>query len=465
MTALVPSQSGLASLGTDARLGIDCAGLPTPIAFTLGTISDGICVCCCESRPSLPVTLLGNAVLSAANRIYRKLDPGSALKIAIDGGVKRRRLDRVGMLQEVLPGAKESALAALDAALWPGAPQLSFMERALGARRGAQAWDDLTIEVRTRSRFFSALVRDTLSSIFDQLDRIDEQSGKRVLAAVGPGCAISSLFRGRVAQTGEDLKRILQQPGSELGPPPPDKAGDGRMNPKGIPIFYGSMSRDTCIAELRPPVGSIAVTARFEICRPLTLLDLDALHQQVSLQAHPLDPAYSSELERNQFIREFVSLAQRPVLPRDHLDDYLPTQVVAEYLSEQERNPIDGMVYPSAQIRSGSPNVVLFNHASSLDLSSQSLRYGYVHTRGSHSVHDVREGIVVAEEDDGHSRKFENDPSPDTPRRSPALKLARDSIVVECIDEAVYKRSKVPVLNADFGRLISPNSEEPDRSS
>ena len=46
------------------------------------------------------------------------------------------------------------------------------------------------------------------------------------------------------------------------------------MNPAGITAFYGAFDLDTCIAELRPAVGNVVVSARFELTEPLCVLDI-----------------------------------------------------------------------------------------------------------------------------------------------------------------------------------------------
>ena len=46
------------------------------------------------------------------------------------------------------------------------------------------------------------------------------------------------------------------------------------MNAQGIPVFYGAMEESTCVSEVRPPVGSYVVLAKFELLRPMRLLDL-----------------------------------------------------------------------------------------------------------------------------------------------------------------------------------------------
>lgn len=52
-----------------------------------------------------------------------------------------------------------------------------------------------------------------------------------------------------------ERSEITANPARNLGAPPKVRAGEGRMNPAGVPAFYGAFERETCVAELRPPVG------------------------------------------------------------------------------------------------------------------------------------------------------------------------------------------------------------------
>jgi hypothetical protein len=67
------------------------------------------------------------------------------------------------------------------------------------------------------------------------------------------------------------------RPDRHLGSPPSGAAAAGRMNARGISVFYGANDPRVALAEVRPPVGSRVAVARFEIIRPLRLLDLTAL--------------------------------------------------------------------------------------------------------------------------------------------------------------------------------------------
>ena len=132
-------------------------------------------------------------------------------------------------------------------------------------------------------------------------------------------------------------------------------------------MFYGAEDLDTCIAEVRPPVGSYVASAEFEITKTLKILDLEQMRALYLRGASVFQPDYKSLVERADFLGELVEILSRPIMPRDERLDYLPTQAVAEYLSEKFEPPIDGLRFPSAQTGGTGRNVVLFPKSSAVE--------------------------------------------------------------------------------------------------
>lgn len=52
------------------------------------------------------------------------------------------------------------------------------------------------------------------------------------------------VFRARRCDTASAYDAIIQNPAAELGPPPQEFAGAGRMNPQGLAAFYGAFDRE-----------------------------------------------------------------------------------------------------------------------------------------------------------------------------------------------------------------------------
>jgi hypothetical protein len=136
----------------------------------------------------------------------------------------------------------------------------------------------------------------------------------------------------------------------------------------------------TCIAEIRPPVGSHVVIARFDVLRPLRLLDCEAL-DRLTINASPFDPHFVAKRDRAEFLRSFSDQIARPVLPGDEVLGYVPTQVIAEYLAERLVQPIDGIFFKSTQRGSAAGNVMLFNRAARVEPFPHHSHYIEAHIR------------------------------------------------------------------------------------
>jgi len=150
----------------------------------------------------------------------------------------------------------------------------------------------------------------------------------------------------------------------ELGPPPTDKAlYSNRMSPAGISMFYGALDAETAQAEVvaahrkRPKA---VTTGEFQTLRPLNLVDLVDL---------PALPSLFNERRRHlrgpiRFLHDFATAIAEPVSvdAEEHIE-YVPTQIVTEYIREvlpaRSGQPVDGILYRSAQ-REGGVNVVVF---------------------------------------------------------------------------------------------------------
>jgi hypothetical protein len=138
------------------------------------------------------------------------------------------------------------------------------------------------------------------------------------------------------------------------------------MNPPGVSVFYGAFERETCIAEIRLPVGSSGITGKFEIIKPLRVLDMtvfDGPHHSLSM----FDPQYQRDVSHRLFLRDLHWEIRKPVLTRDEPIEYLPTQVIAEYLANRFDPRIDGIIYNSTQTDGQGLNIVIFNHASGVE--------------------------------------------------------------------------------------------------
>lgn len=221
-------------------------------------------------------------------------------------------------------------------------------------------WLHLQEELAHRRRFFSASAQFLFSKLFEGVEELEvwdaeADTWQPVLRHVPTGTAV---FRAREVKSEAKLRDIVQHPVRELGAPPPVLSTGGRMNANGIVVFYAAMDQESCLAEMRPPLGSKVLIGEFRTTRPLRVLDFQRLEQARPSELSYFDPQFASERERAIFLRRLHSLISRPVVPgREH--DYLITQTMAEYLAHVHQPALDGVMFRSVQ-RAGGVNIVLF---------------------------------------------------------------------------------------------------------
>jgi hypothetical protein len=229
-----------------------------------------------------------------------------------------------------------------------------------------EEWRSFENTLKTEARFFSRTAAKHLSSIFDGIDELLTRDGHPLVVDAGPGTDFHTLYRARVFQSDDKLEAALCRPDTQLGSPPPLLAAAGRMNARGISVFYGANDQKTAIAEVRPPVGSQVAVAQFEIIRELRLLDLTAL-SDVRVTGSIFDFGLAGRMERAVFLRSLSRRITRPVMPDDEPFEYLATQAVADFLATESSVPIDGIIFPSVQAAGDVLNVVLFHKAACIE--------------------------------------------------------------------------------------------------
>ncbi len=223
-----------------------------------------------------------------------------------------------------------------------------------------EQWRSFERSLKTESRFF--IRKECLLSIFSGIEKMSSTDGKPLVIDAGPETNITAIYRARIFQSEERLKEALCRPDLHIGPPPAPLASAGRMNAHGISVFYGANNPDVAIAEVRPPVGSHVAVARFDIIRPLRLLDLTALGKVVE-GGSVFDPGLATRLEYATFLLSLYQRMIRPIMPDDQDFEYLPTQAIADFLATENEPVLDGILYPSVQIEGDVLNVVLFHKA------------------------------------------------------------------------------------------------------
>lgn len=220
-------------------------------------------------------------------------------------------------------------------------------------------WRELQEELLHRSRFFSRSTYEFLCDLFEGVQQIKGYDGP-IVETLEPE-KFAGIYRARVAYDESDVQKILEGLPHQLGALRGRGVGAGRMNAAGVTVMYGALEEDTCIAEVRAPVGSLVVIGKFKLLRPIRVLNLKRLercYERISL----FDPNARKLSDRMAFLR---SLSQRLTVPvfshTAHLD-YLVTQCISEYIAAMEPK-VDGVAFASAQAGKDAMNVVLFDDA------------------------------------------------------------------------------------------------------
>lgn len=336
-----------------------------------------------------------------------------------------------------------------------------------GCEEFSQKWNEFENGLKTEARFFSLSAKVTLDEIFAGLLNLWTTEGRYVVANAGPKAGIKFLYRARVfAGDDEGLQEALKYPWKHLGPPPMRSANAGRMNARGISVFYGAMDAATALAEVRPPVGSQVVIAKFILERPLKLLDVEAL-KSVATAGSIFDPNYLARIQRANFLRILSNRISRPVMPNEEAFEYLATQAVADYLATEAN--LDGIIFPSVQVGHTASNVVLFHRSSRVE--------GIELQKGTEISIDLEQHDDDDDAPDYHVWEVvfpppataQKEPSPLdfdilTPfhepldSRPPSLKIDLDSVTVHDIKAVKFSAKEYPV---DRLHAVMPESEPP----
>lgn len=317
-----------------------------------------------------------------------------------------------------------------------------------------EAWSDFERSLKSEARFFSRTAADYLTNVFRGIEGMTATDGRSLVIDGGPGTELATVFRARAFQSDDKLIAALCRPDQQLGSPPAVLAASGRMNARGISVFYGASEARAAIAEVRPPVGSQVAVARFEITRPVRLLDLTALGD-VAEGGSVFDDRLAGRLGRAMFLRSLSQRITRPVMPDDEAFEYLPTQAIADFLATENQPPIDGIVFPSVQAAGNVLNLVLFHKVARVaaialpDGTDIEARTGQMYEEGWETEYSVIERVPrpappADDDEDGTWPSLISFAGgvwvpPDPDYREAALRIDLDSVVVHQVRRVEFE--------------------------
>lgn len=217
-------------------------------------------------------------------------------------------------------------------------------------QRFSLAWKDFCRKVQFQRRFFE--IKEPLDDLFGSPIEYETGSIKPVYdLPVG-----EKIYRARLLDDHFTEDHLNENPSKCLGAPPKKDARAGRMNVEYIPAFYAAFSEETAIAEVRPGIGEEIAIGEFVSRCKLRVFDFTAF----STFRSGLGVKYMSH-SRYDFIQQMEEEISRPVLPYEKQREYIPTQIVAEYIKEYFE--CDGIIFRSSMITGHTKerrNIVLF---------------------------------------------------------------------------------------------------------
>lgn len=329
------------------------------------------CSFCRKVKPVAEVAAVASAADERLTEIARRIIPFED-PVDLDAGVRwesdGRRLGELvaANLSRAAQGVSESITKHLLAMgkqrrtesrepAWSGRHRYTVALLPYSHAELEELWTQYRNLVDGGVRFFNDDAREFLDELFEAMHRL-KMRGLFKDEGLTRELKVSQIFRARVANTDEDVAKILTNPMRELNAPPPRLARTGRMNAERVAVFYGAFDKDTAVAEMRPAIGGQIVVGQFSMTRPLKVLDMPMLELASGATISIWDPAFKKRSAMRALLRRLHERVKRPVAPgAEH--EYLATQMLAEYLSVYKG--VDGVVFGSAQ-HEGGRNVVFF---------------------------------------------------------------------------------------------------------
>lgn len=211
-------------------------------------------------------------------------------------------------------------------------------------RFGLSQWQTFCENVKHKARYFSHPgfnVQEALQN-FSQLFKKLKYSES------------IEIYRARKVSSLQEKITIESNPSCELGKVPIHYAKNNRFSPVGISYGYFALDKITALKETRIATGNYAI-GKFSITSDLNLIDFrqSTMKEKVNIFNDQLDESLYCQ---QKFILEFLKDVSKPICDDDQLLEYVPTQIMAEYIWHLG---YDGFLFDSSQGEHG-VNVVIF---------------------------------------------------------------------------------------------------------
>ena len=309
--------------------------------------------CCdfCGSGPAAPLdTLLGAFVKGLRNEYEDAID-GVGWDGREGGYQWNPQWDTYDLIESVHDYwdifSSEELLDAVCAAVH----DITWVEKDFITRRRddvlTEAWDRFCEAVKHRTRFVVWLLKPERCDL-DPGEMVPAKILEHITKLFGPLDLVRTLSVGHRVWRARPHSDPIENTASELGTVPEDRSfRANRMSPAGIPMFYGAADPDTAIEEVASSSERNHVTwCQFELTEDLRVVDLTRLPAVPSM----FDPRLGRLRREIRFLHTFVEQLSARVEPAHEDIEYVPTQIVTEYLLHvlDEGERVSGLVYQSS---------------------------------------------------------------------------------------------------------------------
>ena len=207
-------------------------------------------------------------------------------------------------------------------------------------------WDDFSELVKYKARFFDHEQADRGPT----LDRLRSIFEKFVVI-----CNEEKIYRARKITSEKVLGKITEDPLNELGQAPKRISGYNRFSPAGISYIYLADNIQTASAEIRSQVGDNIAIGEFSI-NDLRLVNISNETLKIMAYDYFHDDFCPEIRAASSYIESFIEEISKPLSESDKLIDYVPTQIISEFIWSLG---YDGFMFPSSL--SEGTNYVLFD--------------------------------------------------------------------------------------------------------
>ena len=212
-------------------------------------------------------------------------------------------------------------------------------------------WDDFSDYTKKETRFFfsprAEILKEAMKIIKNNnlIQRIKPLDKKKI-------------YRARAFKEGNRIVYDLRR----MGPPEPEDTINisNRMSPPGVPVFYASFEKTTALSEIsQKGREGCAYISEFHFLREIKVIDLTLSIEESLPSFFDIDKTRREKRSDLIFIQGLSAKLSEPIDKdgREHTD-YVPTQILAEYIKKQD---IHGIIYESRRIKnSKGKNIALF---------------------------------------------------------------------------------------------------------